>query len=397
MGLTHNANGYLRRLPLTLAWSWLDGLPLREFRETLPLGPGILGRRLAEDVLAPWDMPAAAIAISDGIAVRADDTIGANGYNPITLTLRSNDGLGAGMAVLATSGSSIPASFDAVLSADRTESNGMTVDIIDGVPRGEGIAAQGQTVRAGQSLLASGRRIGTGEWLLLAEAAVQDLRVVGRARVAVIAAGAKHGPDTVSPILSWLIEQDGGEAIPAGDPEDQIERRLAKAAGVDLIVLIGRSGLGTDDVACATIETAGGQLDHHGVAVRPGGSCGLGRLGGVPVILIPGDPLAAHVIYHLLVSRLLRRWAGLAPSSAALVEGRSLTRKISSPIGLADWVPVAFDADGRVTPVPIPPAASVAVLGRADGFVLVPAPSEGFAPGEPVTVTLFKSHKETPS
>ncbi len=134
-----------------------------------------------------------------------------------------------------------------------------------------------------------------------------------------------------------------------------------------------------------------GALDHHGLALRPCTSLGLGRVGGVPLVLLPGDPLSSLVAYELMAARVLRRWTSRLSLLACPSERRVLSRKITSPVGMADWVPLAIEGDGRVTPLPIPAACPVSVLGRADAFALIPAASEGFASGDSITIHPLKS------
>jgi molybdopterin molybdotransferase len=65
-----------------------------------------------------------------------------------------------------------------------------------------------------------------------------------------------------------------------------------------------------------------------------------------------------------------------------------LDRKISSQIGRLDYARVRV-ADGRVEPLAIGGASVLSSTTRADGFVVVPADSEGFAAGASVTVWLY--------
>jgi molybdopterin molybdotransferase len=65
-----------------------------------------------------------------------------------------------------------------------------------------------------------------------------------------------------------------------------------------------------------------------------------------------------------------------------------LARKISSPIGRLDYARVQL-VDGAVEPLAVGGASVLSSTTRADGFVIVPADSEGFAPGTDVEVWLY--------
>jgi molybdopterin molybdotransferase len=149
--------------------------------------------------------------------------------------------------------------------------------------------------------------------------------------------------------------------------------------------MVGRSGWGEDDDAVHVIAAAGGRIDHHGLALTPGGSAGLGWLGAAPLLLLPGDPLFALVTYELLAGRLLRRLAGRAADFPCPIQRLVLTRKIASPVGISEFVPVVCEGSS-VEPLALAPADGRAGYARADGFLVVPAGLEGYPPGAMVEV-----------
>jgi len=125
------------------------------------------------------------------------------------------------------------------------------------------------------------------------------------------------------------------------------------------------------------------------VALRPGGSLGLGRVGAVPVVLLPGEPLDCLSAYELVAGRLVRRLSGL-PSEPPLAQRMaSLSRKIVSAIGLVDLCRVRLVGD-TAEPIGIGEAGGILSAARADGFVLVPEGLEGYPPGATVSVYLWR-------
>ena len=114
-------------------------------------------------------------------------------------------------------------------------------------------------------------------------------------------------------------------ARPALDPVRAMRRRsdhqgrwvrLKRPGAADLALIAGRSGCGADDDAAPALAATGRML-LHGLAIAPGGSTGLGRSDGVPVVLLPGEPLACLVAYELVAGPAVRRIAGLATKLAA--------------------------------------------------------------------------------
>ena len=146
-------------------------------------------------------------------------------------------------------------------------------------------------------------------------------------------------------------------------------------------------------MASLALEAAGGALTHHGFALHPGGASGLGvlpRSDTIPVVLLPGEPLACLVAYDIVASRLVRRLAGAEGVSPYRTAEFELARKIVSGIGMVEVVPVRLDG-GRALPIGVEGGLAGAI--RADGFVMVPDTSEGYLAGSRVRVHLYHSRQ----
>jgi molybdopterin molybdotransferase len=200
---------------------------------------------------------------------------------------------------------------------------------------------------------------------LLAALAVDTVRVRRAPKVRLVVRGPKHGPDVLTDLLSALAVQDG--AVVSRDDGD-------------IVVVAGGGGEGADDEAPAP-------LDIHGIAIRPGGSSGLGWRDGRPLLLLPGEPLACLAAYTLLAQRLLRRMGGLGPTQTVAAR---LTRKIVSGVGVTDFVRVRLDGE-RAEPLGALETGGLAGAARSDGYVVVPEASEGYPPGSPVAVQLWEA------
>lgn len=378
----------VRRVALETAWAWLDGQALVGSEEKALVDIGIVGRAIARDVFSETNLPASDMAVIDGFAVCVDDILGASDYNPIELSL-GND-LGIGRATAVVSGASIPQGFDTIIPVDCVERSEEAIEVAAAAPRGNGVVRTGQALSHGGHLLSAGTCLAPTDIMLLREAGCAEVMLKRRPKVAVVSFGAKGGGDTSSATLAQLIGRDGALALAVENDNATPASRLETCSGADLVLVVGRSGWGDDDIAEALIRQHGA-LDHHGLALRPCSSVGLGRIGGVPLVLLPGEPLSSWIAYELLVARLLRRWASMSSLIVFGSERRVLSRKIVSSVGTADWVPVLYEADGRVTPVAIPAACPAVVLARAEGFALIPAASEGAASGDSITIHPLKS------
>jgi molybdopterin molybdotransferase len=107
------------------------------------------------------------------------------------------------------------------------------------------------------------------------------------------------------------------------------------------------------------------------------------------VFLLPGAPAACLWAYELIAGAAVRRQGGL-PTALPFATGRfTAARKIVSSIGLVDVCPVMRAGGDRVEPVAAFAEAGLGAALRADGFVLVPEGSEGYARDSTVLVYLF--------
>jgi molybdopterin molybdotransferase len=198
--------------------------------------------------------------------------------------------------------------------------------------------------------------------------------------------------DANSSMLRGLVERDGGalEAhVRTGDDVEAI-RAAITAAGADVVLVSGGSSVGTEDHAPRLLAEAG-ELAIHGVAMRPSSPAGCGRIGETLVFLLPGNPVSCLCAYDFFAGRAIRLRGGLAAPWPYPQRRATVARKIVSAIGRVDYCRVRL-RDGVVEPLALSGASVLSSTTRADGFVIVPADSEGCAPGSEVTVHLYDAY-----
>jgi len=383
------------RAPLSAAWAWLDAWPHPSSPDLVPLAEAA-GRVLAEPITMnpkPPDQPRAA---ENGYAVRAADCDGASDYNPLPLLLSPAGArsLPPGSACPIASGLPLPSGADAVLPLEAAQqSSARMLEVLAPVAPGTGIE---RTQPAGTTL-EPGRRLGPLDLAGLAAMAVGQVPVCVRPRVALLVPGAKSGPDALTSMLCALLSRDEASVIPvpvAGADEHSLTAALTSIEDAALVLIAGRAGLGPDDTAAGALRAAGGDLAMHGLALRPGGVSGLGTLTRtglpVPVLLLPGEPVACLAAYDMLAARLVRRLAGIGTALPYPVAEFELSRKIVSGISIVDVVPVRL-TDGLASPIGADAGFPAAV--RADGFVVVPETSEGYKEAARVCVHCYDTRR----
>jgi molybdopterin molybdotransferase len=119
--------------------------------------------------------------------------------------------------------------------------------------------------------------------------------------------------------------------------------------------------------------------------MRPSSPTGIGRIGGVPVLLLPGNPVSCLAAYDFFAGPVIRTMAGLPPHLPYPTARLPLAGRLTSQIGRVDYARVRISG-GRVHPIAVSGASVLSSVTGGDGFVIVPAGSEGFGDGTDVEV-----------
>jgi len=369
------------------ALAWVERWPLSMQEERLPLG-GAAGRVVLRALPAPEDIPAAARSAREGYAVQAADTIGAGDYNPLPLRLQCTAGsIERGRAHWVRHGDLLPAGADAVVASEWAERHGGTLEVMSALAPGDGVLLPGVERRQGEALVQAGRRLRPQDLALLALGRVSEVGVHRLVRVRVVLA-ARSAKDALKPMLLALIARDGGALLPPDEPINESDLiRALREPEADLILIAGGTGYEEDDSSMRALQSCG-EIDMDGVAIQPGTGTVLGQVGSVPVVLLPGTPLACLSAYDLIAARLLCRLGGKRTLSPYHRRTMQLRRKITSTIGRLELARVAVDGD-RAEPIATAEGRILSTAVTADGFVLIPEQSEGYPQGSMVDVHLY--------
>jgi molybdopterin molybdotransferase len=416
--------GFARRHTVEAALSWLDAQLRPPDAEILPLQMAA-GRVLATAVVSDVDVPGFDRATMDGYAVVAESTEGATSYNRIPLAVIGDSlpgqpfrgSVAFGQAVRIMTGAPVPFGSDAVLPAEWVEHASATaagmkvgqvepdgasaraVSALAAVSPGKHVGRLGEDILRGTTLFQPGRVLRPQDLGVLSSVGVGEVRVYRRPRVRLVVTGNEllpsgsqpHGyriVDANGPMLAALGARDGGLVeFPGLVPDEHDAILNALHADADVIIVSGGSSVGIEDLA-PTLLAEHGDLAIHGIAMRPSSPTGLGRIGHRLVFLLPGNPVSCLCAYDFFAGRAVRALGGRTKAWPYHSVRARLARKISSSIGRLDYARVQV-VDGAVEPLAVGGASVLSSTTRADGFVIVPADSEGFAPGSDVEVWLY--------
>lgn len=288
-----------------------------------------LGLVLAQPVFAGHDVPPFTNSAMDGYAVRAADTTGASYHRPVTLAVIAEIpagscpavSIGPGQAARIMTGAVLPKGADAVVRFEETDewdASGSSasagkraeVRVFRPAKPSENVRLAGEDIKAGQEVLPAGTVLRPACIGLLASLNQRWVTVHRRPRVAILATGNEVidlGPELLpgqirnsnNYTLAALVKQCGGEPVLLGvvrDEPDEIRLRLRSARGVDLILTSGGVSIGDYDLVKHVLQ-AEGRVELWQVRIKPGKPMAFGWIGGVPMLGLPGNPVAAYVAF----------------------------------------------------------------------------------------------------
>lgn len=287
------------------------------------------GRVLAQTLVATVDLPAADNSAMDGYALRQADYVPGQSL-PIQQRCYAGvapQPLQAGYATRLFTGSLLPDGADSiVIQEDCKEDDGRVTLHVAPVP-GRHIRKRAEDIAQGTVLFEAGTVLDAARLAVLAAQGYVEVPVWPRLRIGVLTTGdeviapgqplASHQVYNANgPMLAALIRNMGARpsrVLHAADQVDDLTTALTTLAQCsDLVITVGGVSVGEHDLVKPVLESLGGELDLWKVRMKPGKPVALGRVGDVPVVALPGNPVSAYAVFTVLVSPLVRRMQGRA-------------------------------------------------------------------------------------
>ncbi|WP_050626713.1 molybdopterin-binding protein [Bradyrhizobium viridifuturi] len=364
-----------QRLPASL--TPLDAALAAMLRELAPvepieLPPGEALRCIAAEMPALRTYPPHDVAICDGWAMRAHDLVGASSYAPLPLAERP---------VWVAAGAAMPDGTDCVVDADAVDMSGPLAQVLAEAVPGQGVRRAGSDIAIGRVVMPAGEPLLPRD-LLLARAAGLELLHVRRPRLRIV--NICNGGLSAQ-LIADTAQLAGAEIVCIEAAPDMAAIAGAlDADGCDLIVTIGGTGVGHTDATVNALASRG-TLIAYGIALQPGRTAAVGRIDATPVIALPGAPDQAFAAWWAIARPVLDRLSGRRPRKTLALP---LERKIASGVGIAEVVLLTRQQSSwSVLAIA---DLSLDAIARAEGLLIVPGGTEGFAAGTVVDVYMLR-------
>jgi molybdopterin molybdotransferase len=359
--------------------------------EIVPVANGY-GRVLAENAVARMSQPPFPVSAMDGYAVRSADAPAAGAVLTVIGTApagRPFSGyVDSGSCVRIFTGGVIPDGTDCVVIQEN-------VECLDGDQIRLGVAAEhsrnirraGLDFSLGEILVATGQRLTARDLSLIAAGDIPELKVHRRPCIAIAATGdeltlpgaRKNKGEIVASTgyaLAAMIETWGGSATYLGivpDSEEAISALPDRARDADLLVTLGGASVGDHDLIQKALMARGLQIDFWKIAMRPGKPLLFGRVGAMPLLGLPGNPVSSIVCSVLFLKPAIK--AMLGEKREVVHQYARLTAPLAANDSRHDFLraKLKYQTDEVfVTAMPVQDSSMLLNLARADALIMRP-------------------------
>jgi len=399
-----------------------DYLNLKEITQNNIGGVDIkiaLYRFLAEEIVAPDNLPGFNRSTMDGYAIRAEDSFGTTDSLPSYLKIIGEIKMGAkpefkinpGEAVKISTGGMLPEGANAVMMLEYTEQiDDTTIEARRSISPWENVVREDEDLKTGQIILRKGHRLRPQDIGVLAGIGKTNIKIYRKPKIAIISTGNEIIPaegepqigqirDINSYTLGACIEEAGGVPVYRGIIEDEVTllerdiKETIKKDKVEAVIISGGSSVGIRDITLKVLNRLGepGVLI-HGVSVKPGKPTILAIAGNRPIFGLPGHPVSAMIIFDLFVRPLIS-WlqGGEYNYNSAKEIDAELTCNVVSDSGREDYVRVFVYKEGEkfyAQPI-LGKSGLISTMVRASGLIKIGLNVEGLEKGSKVVVRLF--------
>ncbi len=372
-----------------------------------------VGRVLAENLTAPWDMPLWDNSAMDGYAVRSADCNG----SPVSLRVSSFLPAGAraegvtvepGCAVRIMTGAPLPAGCDAVVPVEETDNGQQQVTLLETVISGQHIRLRGEDVGSGATFVRAGAIIRPPEVNMLATFGMALVPVYRRPTVAILSTGDElvelgrtPGPgeiinsNTLS--LAAAVLETGCLPRIIGIARDNRESHLEKLGqGLQADVLITSAGVsaGDCDLVRDVLAELGAVQVFWKVAIKPGGPTAFAMHGATPVFSLPGNPVSTMITFEEFVRPALLKMLGHRQVQRPLFKA-VLREDLRKKPGKGQIIRIRLEREGGrwyASSAGNQQTAILKTMVDAQALAVLPADSTSFAAGQEVDVHFYGNH-----
>lgn len=350
--------------------------------EWIPIEESV-GRVIAEDLVAKFDLPRFDNSAMDGYAVKCSDagaSVPCNGA--IFAGDTPSDVLTEGSAIKIMTGAPIPEGCDAIVPVEAIQIDNDKIILPADIKKDAFIRWAGEDIKSGTVFLSKGERVTAYTVAMLASQGMSHIKVKRKIRVAVFGTGDELRPhfehiephqlyNSNTPMFLARAKELGCETQyirSSKDTMSALKDAIHQALHADIIITSGGISMGDKDFTKEAFGDLGMELIFEGVDIKPGKPTAFGKIGNTVIINLPGNPLASMVNYELFVRAAIRKMSGLKAyyhgTIATPIQETLHLKKGKYTVKLGRYDGKAF------SPVPLQMPGMVSPLQAAEGMII---------------------------
>jgi molybdopterin molybdotransferase len=391
---------------------FLDTVEIRKPRAiSVPLDEA-LHRILAKSIIAEEDLPKVDRSAMDGYAVRARDTSGASQFKPKSLTVIERNEVPTKFARRLWTGDPLPHGANAVVMLENTKEVDGKIEVWTPLTPGENVSKRGGDVMKGKNAAEAGIRLRPHHLGLIAALGISDVRVFEKPRIAILSTGNEVTEvgrekqenqvfDVNKHTISALCQELGARPLDLGIARDEfgeITQKVKRGLESDAIISTGGTSVGGLDLLPEVVNELGRPgVVVHGIAMRPAMPTALAVVETKPILIFPGNPVAAMIAFEVFARPLICKMLGLNHEETRPALRARMTRRLTTGLGRRTFVRVRVlqqNAEYFAEPVSAKGSSLISTMTKSSGYVVVPQNQEGLEEGEIALVHLFDTIEE---
>ena len=358
-----------------------------------------LGHVLAETVTATHNLPPFDNSAMDGYAVKhADAGRSVECFHTIFAGDKEEVKLQAGNCVKIMTGARIPHGCEAIVPIEDTTVDGDKVNMPENIKTAQHIRLTGEDIQSGDLLLQEGERLHAHHITLLASQGISQIKIYKKPRIALFASGSElkmHFEqvteyqlyNTNTPTIMARCQELGCEVQFIGTAVDDLQcihDHIESALDSDLIITSGGVSVGDADYTKEAFAAFDYSNIFEKIEIKPGKPTTFGRIGNTYVLNLPGNPLAAALIFEIFGQSTINALSAVKEKYLSTINAKLKLPYTSRP-GRNTLVPGHFDGESFLVCDKYAPG-MVSPLAKGNALIFVDASVSELEAGAAVKV-----------
>jgi len=372
-----------------------------------------VGRVLAMDISAPYDLPQSNNSAMDGFAVRAESCkpgcrLEVTGF--MQAGAETVPQVIPGCTIKVMTGARIPDGADAVIPVEEVDEQDGYITVKTPVTKDDHIRFKGEDISAGDLVITSPTVLRPAEVGILASFGKAAVPVYLKPQVAILSSGDEllelGAPPEDGKIincnsyaLAAAVKEVGAVPVLIGiarDTRESLEAKIREGLKADVLITSAGVSAGDLDLVREILQELGVVQSFWKVAMKPGGPFAYGMRGTTPVFSLPGNPVSTMITFEELVRPALLKMMGHRKVIKRRIPA-TLDEDVTKTPGKVSFLRARLEHthDGyHATLSGNQKTSYIGTMVRADGIGLLPRERDHFTAGEVIMVNPIRHEIE---